>query len=97
MSLKLKCLSNLYVTKTGISLKLDCHSNWNVTQIGMSHKLVFTQIEFSLKLECHSNMNVTQIGRLNGTVVNPKTSYSASIGQISILFFLLLAMKNLGK
>ena len=73
MSIKLECLSNLSVPKIGMSLKLDCHSNWDVTQTGMS-----------LKLECHLNWNATQIGK----VVSPKTSKSASIGRILILFII---------
>ena len=65
---------------------MEFPSNWNVTQIG-----------FPLKLKCHSNINVTQIGRLNllKKVVNPKTSKSASIGRISILFYIILIWDGL--
>ena len=49
----------------------ECHSNWNVTQIGIP-----------LKFECHSNWKTKYIEK----VVNPKTSKSASIGRILILF-----------
>ena len=62
----------LVVTQIEISLKLKCHSNLNVTQI-----------EMSTKFECHLNWKTKMIDK----VVNPKTSKSASIGQISNLFF----------
>ena len=55
-----------------MSLKLECQTNW-----------IFTQIRVSLKYECQSNWKTKQIEN----VVNPKTSKSASIGRISILFF----------
>ena len=58
-----------------MSLKLECHTNLNVTQIRVS-----------LKYECHSNWKTKYIEK----VVNPKTSESASIGQISILLYVWL-------
>ena len=72
MSLKMECHLKWNVTQNGISLNMECHSKLNVAQNGMS-----------LKFECHSNWKTKKIEK----VVNPKTSNSASIGQISILFF----------
>ena len=62
-----------------MSLKLECHSNWNVTQ-----NWIFIQIRVSLKYERHSNFKTKRIEK----VVNPKTSKSASIGLILIMFLL---------
>ena len=72
MSLKFESHTNWNVIKILKTLKLECHLNWIVKQIGMS-----------LKLECHSNWKTNYIEK----VVNPKTSKSASVGQILILFF----------
>ena len=77
MSLKLKChsnlnVSNLSVTKIGMSLKLKYHSNWNVIKLECHTNLNVIQIG--------------RLNRLK-KVVNPKTSNSASIGQTLILFY----------
>ena len=66
---------------------MECHSKWNVTQNGMSLKFeCHRNWNFSpiLIYEYHSNFNTKQIEKVD----NPKTSKSASIGRISILFSL---------
>ena len=86
MSLNLECLSNWNVTQIGISLKLERHSNWNITQSGMSLNWIVTKILISLKSE----------DSIDQKVVNSKTSNSASIGRISILFLKVLTYFGFG-
>ena len=88
ISLKMECQSKLNVTQNGVSLKIECHYECYVTENGMSPKREchsnwnVTQDWISLKFEYNSNLKAKYIEK----DVIRRTSNSASLGRISILF-----------